>query len=185
VPNQGYEVRMSRSMAATVAAQPYVREVADFHPAYRLEPELVAAVRSGEPMPVRRYVIMMVDKDRDTDVLPATIRALGGEMNSFGGGILVEATLTQEQLMQVANLDQVLWIERWTAPEADIDQARIQAGVNYVESAAGIDGKGVSGHVMEGIYLHTEFGARAPYRVAATGITYTTPSEHGTNTVVQ
>ena len=76
-----------------------------------------------------------------------------------------EARLSPEQLAKLAHDNRVLWIDRYGSIELDIDNARTQAGVNHVETMAGIDGKGMRGHIVEGISAnHPEFAAIAPYR---------------------
>jgi serine protease AprX len=77
----------------------------------------------------------------------------------------------------------VVFIDLWSGPEYDIDNARIQAGVNFVEAAAGIDGKGMRGHVLEGVHAtHTEFAAIPPFRTAPIVLLNGASSSHGTNT---
>jgi hypothetical protein len=59
----------------------------------------------------------------------------------------------------------VLWIDRWTEPELDMDNARIQGGGNYVETAGGYTGKGIIGHIYEGLEAgHKDFTNHADQR---------------------
>ena len=64
---------------------------------------------------------------------------------------MLSATFTGAQLLQAARFDEVLWIDRWGAPEDDMDNARIQGGANHVETLGGYTGLGITGHQMEGL----------------------------------
>jgi len=182
-PNQAYIVRISRDKIAEVRDQPYVRAVMEVDIGHKLDTDIQIGLEHGV-LPTTRYNIMMVDKHRDTAQLESAIEAAGGVIEMPAeGGIVVEATLTPSQLMAVAGENTVLFIDRWTAPEFDIDNARIQAGVNYVETMAGIDGKGVRGHINEGIFAtHPEFAARPPYRTDPISLLGSSGTSHGTNT---
>jgi hypothetical protein len=135
-----------------------VRWVGPYEPAYRLEPQLLKEIASGQ-VPTRRYNMVMVDKRNDKDALAAKIAAMGGDIvDRHEGGLLFTAALTGAQLMQAARLDEVLWIDRWTPVELDMDNARIQGGANYIESVAGYTGSGIRGHVYEGVEAnHPDF----------------------------
>ncbi len=60
-------------------------------------------------------------------------------------------SLTGAQLQQVVGFDEVLWAEAWTPPGEDVDNARIQGGANYIETAGGYSGQGVNVHIYEGL----------------------------------
>jgi serine protease AprX len=136
-----------------------VRWVGHYEPAYRLESFLLAEIAAGAPVPTRKYNIVMVDKRRDKAALTAKITALGGEVaDQHIGGLLFTVSLTGAQLLQAARLDEVLWIDRWTPPERDMDNARIQGGANTIETLAGYTGAGIRGHVYEGVEsTHPDF----------------------------
>ena len=77
--------------------------------------------------------------------------AIGGRVVDVQeGSILFDAELSGAQLLAAARMDEVLWIDRWSEPEVDMDNARIQGGANYVEAQGGYTGQGVRGHVYEG-----------------------------------
>ncbi|MEC8651068.1 MAG: S8 family serine peptidase, partial [Planctomycetota bacterium] len=103
--------------------------------------------------------------------LAAKIAQLGGAVvDEHFGSLLFTASLTGKQLQQVAGFDEVLWIDRWSAPEEDMDNARIQGGGNYVESQGGFTGAGVNTHIYEGIEAsHPDFtGGATAVRSSAT-----------------
>jgi len=159
LPDYAYVVRMPQAAARKVGRLPFVRWLGSYAPAFRLEPQLAAALLVGQPPKNQRYNIVVCDKHTDKPALQAKILALGGTVdNLLEGSILVEATLNAAQLRKVAALDEVLWIDTWSPPELDMDNARIQGGGNYVESVAGYTGTGVRGHIYEGVeFNHPDF----------------------------
>jgi len=182
-PNQAYIVRIDRDRIAEVADQEYVRTVMELDIGHKLETDIQIGLEHGV-LPTTRFNLMMVDKHKDTALLEAAVVESGGVLEArANGGILVEATLTPSQLMAVAAENTVLWVDRWTAPEYDIGNARIQSGVNFVRDLEGIDGKGMRGHINEGVYAtHPEFDAQPPYRTVPIPLMGSAGSGHGTNT---
>ena len=124
----------------------------------RLDLQLLAAGVLNSEAPVR-YNIVVADKHADKPALVAKIAAAGGRVDDLHfGSILIDATLTGSQLLLVAGCNEVLWIDRWSAAEIDMDNGRIQGGGNYVETQAGYTGTGVSAHVYEGVEsTHPDF----------------------------
>ena len=159
LPEGAYVVRMPTGSALHVRRLPFVRWVGSYDPAFRLEPALGQAFMHGLPIRTQRYNIVVCDKHADKPALRENIIGLGGTVdNMLEGSILLEATLDQAQLLAVANLDQVLWIDRWSPPELDMDNARIQGGADYVEAMGGYTGTGIIGHVYEGVeFNHPDF----------------------------
>jgi hypothetical protein len=154
LPDFAYVVRMDRATVAKVAALPFVRWVGAYHPGDKIEPEALAATGA------QRYLITLVERD-GTDA-----RAVAGRIATavVSSDRFVEATLDPAQLRAVANLDAVLAVDRWFAPQTDMDKARIQSGANFVETAGGYRGQGVRGEVMDGglRVTHQEFRAHPP-----------------------
>jgi hypothetical protein len=71
----------------------------------------------------------------------------------------MEATLTADQLLSIANENEVLFIDRWSAPESDMSLVREVSGANFIENTTGFKGEGVRAEVMDGGLLttHTDF----------------------------
>jgi len=103
LPDDSYVVRMAADRAAIVRQLPMVRWVGSYHPAYRLEPELLAGLQGGQLSQPARYNMVVVDKRNDKPALGAAIRGpkriqqlllvrLG---QRIGGGALVDAGSTQ------------------------------------------------------------------------------------------
>ena len=159
LPDHAYVVRMTPTEAASVEQLNFIRWVGRYHPAFRLQAEIRNELTSNAGAPTRRYNIVTVNKDEDKPGLMAKIVSIGGQIDhEQEGSILLEATLTGTQLQQVAQFDEVLWVDRWTATEFDMDNARIQGGGNYVETQGNYTGVGVGAHIYEGIEAsHPDF----------------------------
>lgn len=189
LPHDAYVVRMPIGVAAAVRTQPGIRYVGYYEPAYRVEPEILFALRTGLRLPKHRYTIVLVDKRRDKAALAAGITALGGVVDQLNeGSLLSYVTLDHAQFLGAARLDQVLWIERWLPSEEDMDNARQQTGANTVETVAGYTGSGVRGHVFEGVEAnHPDFttsmtaidcGSVATHGHATAGIVFGNGTSH-------
>lgn len=157
LPNDCHLVQIAG--AAALIGLDGVRWVGPYQPAYRLEGVLLGEIVAGQPIPKRRYNLLMVDKRRDKAALEAKLRALGADIvDRHIGSVLFTADLTGAQLVQAARLNEVMWIDRWFAPEKDMNNARVQGGGNYVETAGGYTGTGVRGHIYEGCeFNHPDF----------------------------
>lgn len=156
LPNNAYVVRGAVNAAAV---GPRCRWVGAFHPAYRLQSELITEHVAGAPVPERRYNLVMSDKRRDKAALARKIAALGGEVVSREtGGLLMIADLDAAELIAAARLDEVLWIDRRTEIELDMAVVRATHGADAVETLGGYTGSGVRGHVYEGVeFDHPDF----------------------------
>ncbi len=186
MPDQAFLVRMSPGLVPAVSRLPFVRWVGPYHPAYRLSESIRGEILRGDEPPARRYDISMVDRRRDKQALVRGLKALGAEVvNATEGHVLVEAILDGRQLLAAAALDTVQFIDPWSPPEEDMDNARIYGGANSLEPKGplgGHTGKGIRGHIMEGIYsTHREFGATL-YRSTPIAIADARASGHGTAT---
>ncbi|MEC7584468.1 MAG: S8 family serine peptidase [Planctomycetota bacterium] len=159
MPEHAYVVRMDRAQSAAVRALPVVRWVGPYEPAYRLERELMQRYRAGQALPEGRYDLLMLDKHNDKAALAAAIERIGGRVvDPHPGSVLFTVELSGPQVLAALRLDEVLYLNRWSAPEFDMDNARIQGGANYVEVTAGYTGAGVRGHVYEGVeFNHPDF----------------------------
>jgi len=160
LPDNAYVVRMPMAQAERTRAIATIRWVGPYHPAYRLEQELLAVHGNGAATTTPlRCNLVVADKHTDKQVLIARLRALGAQIDDeHAGSLLLEATLTGAQLQLAAGLDEVLWIDRSTAIELDTDNARIQGGANYIEVQGGYTGARVNAHVYEGLEAsHPDF----------------------------
>ncbi|UCG17360.1 MAG: S8 family serine peptidase, partial [Phycisphaerales bacterium] len=124
-------------------------------------------VSSETPGP-RRYRIQVFESGAaQKNIVADRIMSLGGTIDVLSpGGILLEATLTPAQLMDVATMNEVLFIDRWSPPRSCMNNVRIVGGADSLESLAGYTGAGVRGEVMDnGCQLdHPDFAARIAVR---------------------
>jgi hypothetical protein len=167
LPDEAYLVWMEAQARSQVEALPYVRWVGPYEPAYKLEESLRAALETpDQPQAPMRCNVMVLEKGPHMqDVVAARIAALGGRVHAkVRGAFRLEASLTPSQLLRVARLDEVLFIDPWAPPEADMDIAREISGANALETLEGYNGQGVRGEVMDGGVraTHQDFQARPP-----------------------
>ena len=166
ISNHTHLVRMDAGTSQAVQELPFVRWVGPYHPEFRLEEELLAGLATGDLVTLK-YNVMVFERGLDQKALVAQkIESIGGTHDEvLPEGFIFEATLSPEQLVTVAGFDEVQWIDRWSAPETDMNIVRNFGGANYVESVAGYRGEGVRGEVCDsgGVYLnHPEFQANNP-----------------------
>ena len=78
------------------------------------------------------------------------------------GKFLMEATLTPDQLFEVVRWNEVLFVDRWSPYEVDMDVVREIGGANHIETVAGYTGEGVHGEVFDvGFNVnHVDFASR-------------------------
>ncbi|MBN1512418.1 MAG: S8 family serine peptidase, partial [Phycisphaerae bacterium] len=182
LPHYALLVRMDAGTRTAVEALPFVRWVGPYHPAYRLDPALAAAVADASlPASAVRYRIQMIDAGpSEQQALLDRIATIGGTVDAAGDpSAFVQATLTPEQLRQVVQMDEVLFVDRQGKPVTLMDKARAIGGANYIETAGGYTGLGVHGEVMDsGCQTdHPAFASRLTVRRGPAEL-----DSHGTST---
>jgi|GEM_PF-1530663 len=171
-----YLVEMNESVVSRVAQLPYVRWIGPYHPAYRLDEQTLQNLRTfGMSTPAIRYNIQVLDVPQKAIVVDR-IAALGARVDNYDAGKkLIEATLNAEQLLQVAQWDEVNFMDPWGPYEADMDIVRQILGANFLESVTGFSGEDVRGEIFDGgcNFNHQEFNpdpiAHGPYSVDSHG----------------
>jgi len=150
IAQYAYLVEMSDLVRQQVETLPYVRWIGPYHPAYRLEEFMIENFDNAEQMyPLQRYNIQ-VHAVELKQVVANKISEFGGILiKENAGKVLVEATLTPEQLFSVVRLDEVLFVDRWSEYEADMDIGREIGGANYIETAGGYTGDDVRGESFD------------------------------------
>ena len=173
VPDHAYVVRMDEQTRETVEALSFVRWVGPYHPAYKLEEELADRL-SQPPGPeigqLPRYSIMILERGGEAqDAVAEAIKGIGGTVDATTEqGFRLEATLDDDQLLEVARMNEILFVDTWTAPEEepeqDMDIVRQISGADFVETAGGYTGQGVRGEVMDSRLrtTHQDFQATPP-----------------------
>ena len=144
--------RMDPQTADDVAELPFVRWVGEFHPAYKLENELLDAFLTESFEPERRYNIVVGEwGPAEKAIVSDVVTGLGGEvLQSIEQGWIVEASLTPQILLEVIHQGEVLGIDRKGDPETDMNNGRVVFGSEHVFNMAGYEGDGLHGEVMDG-----------------------------------
>lgn len=171
--------RMDAATAARVAELPFVRWVGAFHPAYKLEPVLLGELR-GAAAEARRYRLVAGEwGPAQKAILADRVRALGARVDAMiDEGWILEATLDRAQLLDVLQQPELLGVDRWSAPEDDMDNVRALMGGNYLESLTGFDGSGVRAEDFDsGFDIGRPEWRHAPVLHGSVG-----NSSHGTST---
>ncbi|MEM7205900.1 MAG: S8 family serine peptidase [Planctomycetota bacterium] len=188
LPTQSLVVRADAHSAQQLATLPFVRWVGADHPAYRTEPELVAALATGTDLAPAAYDVLLFDQRGDEHGFEAFVRQVGGTVEQAGlGGGLVRAHLDTGALLQVLHHDAVLWLDRHTPIGTDNDHALTQSGARRLHGLPiPIDGKGMTCHQYESLdAAHPEFAALPPYRTTPLPLGAVRVTNHGTNTAGQ
>ena len=180
LPHHAHIVRMNDDVRAAVEELPFVRWVGWYRPIYRLEAPVLANVLTGTETPQRYRIQVFEEGAGQKQAVAEAVSALGGIVHDFvPSGILLDATLTSEQLKQIAARDDVLFIGPWGPPVAAMNNVRIVGGADYVESVAGYTGLGVRGEIMDnGCQIdHPDYASRIEVRLGPADL-----QTHGTST---
>jgi hypothetical protein len=151
--NHAHVVGMSEKQAELVRSLPFVRWVGPFHVAYKFEEGLASAEHPAwDAGPSARFNILTMERGmRGQEPVSQFITASGATVQqTTPQTFLMSATLTRDQLLEVARLDHVQWIDLWGEPEHDMDIARQMHGSDYVEALGDYRGQGVQVEVLDG-----------------------------------
>ena len=165
-PFNTHLVRMDPARLADVSRLEFVDRVLPYHPAYRVEQELrdwsLSRSRNRREGTRRVRVVALQSGPDSKHRIADAAKSIGATVAAtWPSGHVMELELTREQLRRISTHDDVLWIDRWMAPESDMDLVRIDTGTEYVESTLGYCGQGVRAEVLDsGIEeTHQDFGA--------------------------
>ncbi|UYV12879.1 MAG: S8 family serine peptidase [Phycisphaera sp.] len=176
-------VRMGPDAKAAIEAMGIVRWVGNYEPAYKLEEEILQPLVLGGAFAgtgARYSIELLTDGNAAMDRMARVVTNMGAAVNLTVPEVgRLEATLTPAQILAIAADSDVLFIDRWQAPENDMNLARSIGGANYIEGITGFSGEGVRGEVMDSGLLrtHQEFTAMPPLLHGSTGV-----DSHGTGT---
>ncbi len=186
LPHHAHLVRMDAATREKVEALPWVRWVGLYHPIYRLDPEIAVELGEGK-LGHARYRIQVLERG------PAQKAVVAGRLLDSGAtidaqipdGFILEATLDEEQLSQVVTYDEVLYVDRWSAPEDDMNLIRIDGGANWLETNYGFTGQGVRGECCDGnvneahpdlqsnpVIFHGSHGGDTSHGTPVTGVVF-------------
>jgi subtilisin family serine protease len=154
-------VEMDEGTRAAVEAQPFVRWVGAYHPAYRLAPGLRPGFDEGT-LGEQRYSMVLNRRGGDAQrEVAAAIAGRGGTADVFTpDSFRMEAVVAQTLLADLLHDDRVQWIEPWQGPAGtDMDIVRQVGGGDYVEAETGFTGQGVRAEVFdtETLVTHQEW----------------------------
>jgi len=129
----------------------YVRWCGAFHPAYKLDASLLSRIVAGAGGESHWVSIELFERGMDSRLRVAeVIRSVGGEvLLTTAGGLRMEASLDLEQLLGVARLDEVHFIDPQGEMGADMDIVTRFVGAPFLRSTFGIEGTGVRGEVFD------------------------------------
>lgn len=167
LPDQSVIVELPANAVGAVEAMDIVRWVGPYHTAYRLEEQILDALAMAGPagLGTQRYSIMLLERGpaKQQAVVDA-IAALGGMVNErIPQGFRLEATLSGEQLLAMAAMNEVLFIDVRGPDGTDMDIAR-QIGGALPLATMGFSGQGVRAEVMDtGLRVtHVDFASPNP-----------------------
>ena len=178
IAHHAHFVRMTPEVRDTVSALPFVRWVGPVHPEYKLERVIQDQILVDAQIAPRRYSIMLHERGPEAqDRVVAAIKSLGAEVHGTTPlGFRVEATMSLDQVRTIAALDDVMFIDRKTDLELDLDIVREIGGADYVEGVAGFTGQGVRAEVAdtELDVNHVEWSAPPIIHLAGGGVAHGT-----------
>jgi len=182
LPDQSMIVELPAHALAAVEAMDVVRWVGPYHTAYRLEEQILDALATAGPagLGTQRYSIMLLERGpAKQQVVADAIAALGGTVNErIAQGFRLEATLSGAQLLAVAAMNEVLFIDVRGPDGTDMDIAR-QIGGALPLATMGYSGQGVRGEVMDTGLRVTHVDFASPNPVIHQG--NSTSTSHGTS----
>jgi hypothetical protein len=151
-PHNAHLVRLAPESMERLRDLDFVQRVEPYHPWYRIERGLRAWLTADDTMRAKQRVRAMSfgwGAEAKRGIVEAASR-LGAEIvKNTPSGHVVELSVTREQLRALAADDTVMWVDRWSEPENDMDLVREDAGTNWLEDNFGYCGQGVRGEVLD------------------------------------
>jgi len=111
-PNYATVAKLTAQERREVLNLPFVNWVGCFHPAYKIQAELLNATGVQD-------VALLVTPGEEAEVVADFIKRRGGdleEINRTPFGQVVQATVTASMITELAHLPEVFWIQEWTEP---------------------------------------------------------------------
>ncbi len=163
LPEHAVMAELPAGTQDVVAQLPFVRWVGPLHPAYKLDESILAALQSGADFDsYQNYSVMVFGRGMESqNAVIDLIKTMGGDvMTTAPDGFRMTVTLTLPQVLAVARLSEVHFIDPWGPGETDMDIVRQIGGVNDMY-ALGFKGQGVRGEVFDtGVANHQEWNGR-------------------------
>ncbi len=196
VASYAYTATIPASAIEAVRALPFVRWVGAYEPAYRIDTDILAR-HFGDH---RGYVscewymeqdgvgaepMNILVTERGLGVkssLAQKIVAMGGTLigEPSAHGFILQASLTPEQILEVAAQDETLWIDPITPMGVDMNIVRSLGGADFLTSTLGYNGEGVRAEVADTGLRQTHVDLTGAIMHNAAGV-----DSHGTATYGQ
>jgi len=143
-----YIAYIAESLEAHLASLPGVLWIGDFHPAYKIQECLLA---EQERISVNILVWDFNIAHNNKDFVKNKIDNLFGDRNVIDveDSQVLRAHLSSEEIIEIAKLSEVHWIDRHTEPMTLMNNVRIMTGANSAASGGGFDGTGIVGEVKD------------------------------------
>ena len=159
--NNALIVEAPAYVANQISQQPQVRWMGPYRREYKFDPPLMAKLSANTGGSSARYHIEVFERGLyQQNIVGERIEELGGRVEvTIPEGFFMDATLSPDQLLQVASMDQVAHVDEWSPGEADDIQVRTIGGADYLEDQTGFSGLGVRAEVLDlGVLAtHQEF----------------------------
>lgn len=167
IPSNALAVGLPAEAVQSVASLPYVRAVTPFHPAFKLDESILSQLQGGDVTDgAQRYSIEVFARGQVHQApVAAAINAMGGQVHyTTEDTFRFEATLTLAQVVEVASMSEVHFIDPWGPGSHDMNIIRQNVGAVPTLSGAGFTGQGVRGEVFdtEVTAAHPQWNGQAP-----------------------
>jgi hypothetical protein len=182
VPHHADVVEADPARLAEIRALPCVRWTGPYHPGYRMFAADRPALESGSTTDAWNLVATRKNDLAAKNRIARDLEAAGGELAfpTVRESFLLTMRLPPAALRAAIAHDDVLWVDRWSPSEPDMDVIRSASGANYVAAVVpgGFQGLGVRGEVPDTGCLdtHVDFAGIA-WHTASTAV-----ASHGTST---
>jgi hypothetical protein len=143
--NYAYVVRAPASALGELRELSFVRSVAPYHPAYRLEESLLDELSQGVSSPEERLYSIMLLRRGPAGHEPVVERLAELGKEAYGmcpECIRLEAFLTLDELLEIVQMNEIAFIDLPGEIEFAVNNARQVCGANHIESLAGYRGTG-------------------------------------------
>ncbi len=146
IPNNAFIVFMPPGIESAVRQLPYVRWLGLYHPAYKIEQDLLQNTGA-----IELNVVVFDDAGTGVNLIAArtAIQQYGGTITYDGSSnYIIEATIQSSKIIDVAFIPEVEWVDESGPPENDMDIIRGFV-VGDALDIGGFDGTGIVGEVMD------------------------------------
>jgi hypothetical protein len=167
IPDNTVIAEIPTDQVPSVRQMPFVRWVGPFEPSMRIEQEVQRGLIDKSLREQSYYVQTSLDRPEIKRAVAAQIHLAGGQVVvNTPEGTLMEVVLRPEVVAEVAKINGVLWIERKTEPNSDMDNVRATGGANTVQAGGRFEGDGINVHVIDGGIrrTHVDYASRLTVR---------------------